>query len=291
MPKIEIKAPKKSFKTKDGVTLSYLDLGSGEPMILIPGWSQTKEQFCFQIEAFAKQYRVLAIDSRGHGESSKPEGGYKVSRLATDLYEFITGLNLNQVTLLGHSMGCSVIFSYFEQYLGERVKSLVLVDQGAFLAKNPLFSEQEVTDFCAIFDSETIFNLVNGLKSPDAEALTVNLCQSMFTDQVAKEDFDWVIQQNLKLPRDKAADLLFNHWGQDWRQVASEIKVPCLLFGGEKSLFPKGCMEWLHNQIKGSKLEIFSESEGGSHMLFFENPSKFNALVLDYLSQKLKKAS
>ncbi|MEO1105169.1 MAG: alpha/beta hydrolase [Pseudomonadota bacterium] len=65
-------AVRKSFTTSDGVTLSYLEAGEGQPFVMIPGWSQTALQWRAQIEAFSKTMRVIAVDMRGHGASDKP---------------------------------------------------------------------------------------------------------------------------------------------------------------------------------------------------------------------------
>jgi hypothetical protein len=70
--------------TSDGVNLHYLEAGSGKPILMIPGWSQTAEQFKYQLGGLSDRYRVIAVDMRGHGESDKPEFGYKISRLAKD---------------------------------------------------------------------------------------------------------------------------------------------------------------------------------------------------------------
>ncbi len=71
----------KSFLTSDQVKLSYLETGSGAPLVMLPGWSQTAEQYKFQIETLSASYRCLALDMREHGASDKPEHGYSVHRL------------------------------------------------------------------------------------------------------------------------------------------------------------------------------------------------------------------
>ena len=98
-----------SFLTSDQVRLHYLEVGSGAPLIMIPGWSQTAEQYKFQIQELSANHRCFALDMRGHGASDKPEHGYSVHRLAKDVSEFLTQLKLDNVTLLGWSMGCSII--------------------------------------------------------------------------------------------------------------------------------------------------------------------------------------
>jgi pimeloyl-ACP methyl ester carboxylesterase len=54
---------------------------------------------------------VIAVDMRGHGESDKPDNGYAIQRLAKDVQDLLAARNLTDVTLMGHSMGSSVIWS------------------------------------------------------------------------------------------------------------------------------------------------------------------------------------
>src|SRR3979490_2672499 len=80
-----IKIASKYFRTNDGVRLHYLEAGGGKPRVLVPVFSQTAEQFKFQIEGLADRYRVITLDLRGHGESEKPNFGLKIHRLHEDL--------------------------------------------------------------------------------------------------------------------------------------------------------------------------------------------------------------
>jgi pimeloyl-ACP methyl ester carboxylesterase len=109
--------------TSDGVNLHYLEAGSGKPILMIPGWSQTAEQFKYQLSGLSDRYRVIAVDMRRHGESDKPEYGYKISRLAKDTHDVIHALGLQDVNILGHSMGSSVIWNYYDMFGPERLAS------------------------------------------------------------------------------------------------------------------------------------------------------------------------
>ena len=82
--------------TNDGVRLHYVEKGSGAPLVMIPGWSQTAAQFEAQVEGLSASRRVIAFDMRGHGESDKPEHGYKIQRLAMDVRNAIEALGLEQ---------------------------------------------------------------------------------------------------------------------------------------------------------------------------------------------------
>ena len=87
---------KGSIVTRDGVALRFTRTGSGHPLILIPGWSQSAAEFGRQIEDLSAVATVYQLDMRGHGLSDKPTHGYRVSTLAADLYDVIIGLGLGQ---------------------------------------------------------------------------------------------------------------------------------------------------------------------------------------------------
>jgi pimeloyl-ACP methyl ester carboxylesterase len=92
-----------------------------------------------------------------------------------------------------------------------------------------------------------------------------------------------MIAENLKLPRAHAATLLYNHCHQDWRDVFARIDVPSLFIGGRVSLVPWKSVAWAASQVKGARLEIFEEAEGGQHFMFEENPAKFNRIVAEFI--------
>jgi pimeloyl-ACP methyl ester carboxylesterase len=87
------------FTTSDGVRIHYLEAGMGKPLVMIPGWSQTAAQFKHQLAGLSDRYHVYALDMRGHGESSKPNNGYRIHRLSKDVYEFLVAKNLTDVAL------------------------------------------------------------------------------------------------------------------------------------------------------------------------------------------------
>lgn len=271
------------FTTRDGVRLHYIEAGKGRPLVLIPGWSQTAEQFRAQIDGLSDRYHVIALDMRGHGESDKPTHGYRIHRLSKDVHEFIRSRNLNDVTLGGHSMGCSVIWGYWELFGKDRIGKLLLIDQMPMITGNPAWGEQEKIDAGAILDKETLWAIPDALAGADGVKTTEGFIGGMFTKAYPKEKVDWVVQQNLKFPRAYAARLLFDHATNDWRDVLPTINVPTLIVGGKTSLVGWRSQQWIATQIPGARAEIFEESEGGNHFMFMENPEKFNRLVREFI--------
>lgn len=272
-----------SFTTSDGVRLHYLEAGSGKPLVMIPGWSQTAAQFKHQLEGLSDKYRVIALDMRGHGESDKPAHGYRIHRLSKDVYEFLAANKLTDVVLAGHSMGCSVIWGYWELFGGERIAKLLLIDQMPMITANPLWSEEEKINAGALLDRESLYSVTNSLAGPDGVKTTEGFITGMFTKQYPKEELDWVIAQNLKLPRAYAARLLYDHATNDWRDILPRINVPTLIVGGKASLVGWKSQVWMGTQIPNAKVEIFEEADGGNHFMFMENPQKFNKLVRDFI--------
>jgi pimeloyl-ACP methyl ester carboxylesterase len=273
----------RSITTADGVRLNVLEAGRGKPLVLIPGWSQTAAQFRRQLEGLSDRYRVIAIDMRGHGDSDKPAHGYRIQRLAQDVRQVLVAMDLQDVTILGHSMGCSVLWCYFDLFGAERVSKFVFCDEPPMLTADPTWSAQQAEDAGAIFTPEAVTQTMNALAGPDGVATTTGFVGGMVTSKMPAETLQWMIAENLKLPRAHAATLLYNHCHQDWRDVFARIDVPSLFIGGRVSLVPWKSVAWAASQVKGARLEIFEEAEGGQHFMFEENPAKFNRIVAEFI--------
>jgi len=84
------------------------------------------------------------------------------------------------------------------------------------------------------------------------------------------------------MPRDKAAELVIDHVGNDWRDVMARITVPALCIGGKISLVPWSSVVWQAEQMPNGRSVIFEAHEGGAHFMFMENPDKFNRIVAEF---------
>ncbi|MBW2430710.1 MAG: alpha/beta hydrolase [Deltaproteobacteria bacterium] len=273
----------KHFTTADGVRLHYLEGGSGKPLVLIHGWSQCAEEFKHQIAELSSGYRVIAVDQRGHGESEKPGFGYKIHRLSEDLREMLISLDLTDVNVLGHSMGCSVIWGYWDLFGSDRLARIILVDEPPHLTSNPAWTPAETEAAGPIFSPESAYDTCNALVGSDGEETTRALIGGMLTKNCPEDVKEWIFQCNFRMTRRDASALLFNHAFQDWRDVIPRITLPTLAIGGRVSPIPWKSQDWIAQQIKGAQLEIFEEEEGGSHFMFIENPDKFNRIVKEFI--------
>jgi non-heme chloroperoxidase len=269
--------------TSDGVGLSVVERGSGRPLVLVPGWSQTARQFSAQIDGLADRYRVIAIDMRGHGQSEKPAHGYRIARLAQDLKEVLDALDLRDAAVAGHSMGSSVLWCYWDLFGAHRIRDVVFIDQMPAITALPSWSDAEKLAAGTIFDHTTLPATIEALAGPDGVATTERMVGGMFTAAFSQERLAEVIRLNLEMPRAHAAALLYNHSTQDWRDVIPTVRWRALVVGGKASFVSWQSQVWIHEQIAGSRLELFAADEGGQHFMFMENPIRFNAVVKEFL--------
>lgn len=277
-------AHRRDVYTNDGVRLSVIDKGQGQPFLILPAWSNAAIEYWRQIEEFARDHRVIAVDARGHGASEKCEHGYRVSRLAADLDGLLRELDVSSAIVMGHSMGCSVIWAYLDLFGPGKLAKLILVDQAATQLIQPWWSQQEQLDYGCRNTIEDIFDLCANLTGPAGEQKTRELFLGLFTPSFPIEEAEAIVQEVLKMPRRHAAALMLDHAPRDWRDIISRIELPTLVVGARKSVFPAESQAWIADQIPGAGLEIFEEADGGSHFMCMENARRFNAVVRGFLA-------
>ena len=88
------------------IKLAFEERGVGRPaFVFVHGWSCDRSFFAPQVEHFSRQHRVVAVDLRGHGESDKPQGVYRISDYADDTASIVDQLGFGKVVAVGHSSG------------------------------------------------------------------------------------------------------------------------------------------------------------------------------------------
>jgi N-formylmaleamate deformylase len=88
--------------------LHYWRAGSGKPLVMLHGVSDNGRCWGRTADALAKEFDVILLDQRAHGQSSAPETGYRLDDHANDVFALIDALNLQDVMLVGHSLGACV---------------------------------------------------------------------------------------------------------------------------------------------------------------------------------------
>lgn len=125
--------------TRDKVNIYYKDWGSGRPVVFIHGWPLNADAWEDQMKFVADNgYRGIAHDRRGHGRSDQPWNGYDFDTFADDLNDLLTSLDVQDATLVAHSMGGGELARYIGRHGTTRVHSAVLLS-----AIPPLMSKTE----------------------------------------------------------------------------------------------------------------------------------------------------
>src|SRR5271156_2697489 len=121
-------AMKKSVALPDGVTLAYIDTGNptGPPVVLIHGYTDNARDWVPMLPYLSKRFRLILVDIRGHGKSSKPECCYTRLDFAYDIKLLLDALSIRQADVVGHSLG-SIIAQTFAEYWPERTGRVVLI--------------------------------------------------------------------------------------------------------------------------------------------------------------------
>ena len=279
-----------SIELDSGIKLSSIEGGSGQPLIMIPGWSQTAAEWQQNAEKFTEHRRVIALDMRGHGESDKPKNGYRVYRLAKDLREVMDKLAIKSADLMGHSMGCAVIWAYLDLFGSSRVERLILVDQAPCMFPHAEWSDEERSRYgCFYKTANDVDEFAGNVLAADDEESTAELLTGLFSPGFSIQLLRKIAKENLKLPRAQVAQLLRDTAFGDWRDVIERIQLPTLVVGGENSIFSSASQKWIASVIPRAELEVVPTSEGGSHFMFIENPSRFNSRVLSFLRNSITK--
>ena len=120
MPKIHV----------NGIDLFYNVHGTGEALILIPGFDCDTSYWSAVVPALENKYQVIRLDNRGVGQSSAPDSPYSIKQMAGDALSLLNYLGISKVHVAGHSMGGQIAQELTLAH-PEKVKSLILLSSWA----------------------------------------------------------------------------------------------------------------------------------------------------------------
>ena len=257
------------FKTSDGVRIHYLEAGSGQPIVFIPGWTMPAWIWQKQIDTFSKKYHVVAVDPRSQGESDKPSFGHLPETRSRDYKELVDHLRLQRPVLVGWSMACGELVKYAEQFGSDNVGGFVLVD--GLVADKP--------------NPEMFMGLsgwMNQLQADRAKQAD-GFVRSMYKKPQTEEYLKRVIDTSMQVPADTAVVLIYNGLViTDTSKGLARMNRP-ILFAYEKATQPTA--DLLKSKF-GDKVQLERFEDG--HALFVDDPEKFNG-VLEAFVQSLPK--
>jgi pimeloyl-ACP methyl ester carboxylesterase len=134
-PKINLDtfdALKKTVQLPDGETLAYITMGNpnGTPVVLVHGYTDNARDWVPLIPYLSKSFRLIVVDLRGHGRSSKPDCCYTLPDFAYDIVLLLDSLRIRRADIVGHSLGSMVAQVYAEDW-PERTNKVVLISSSS----------------------------------------------------------------------------------------------------------------------------------------------------------------
>jgi pimeloyl-ACP methyl ester carboxylesterase len=265
------------IETQDGGKLAYTDWGAGKPVVFIHAWALPSPMWDYQVGALGEQgLRCIAYDRRGHGRSSKPNGGYDCDTLADDLSALLAGLDLHGVTLVSHSFGSAEVVRYLTRHGAGRIEKIVLIAPAAlpFLMKtadNPNGIPAEQLEFfrTKVLQADFPKWLEEGKKA-------------FFVADTSPSLQDWVKDLMLSTALPVAIETNRRITATDFRKELPGITVPTLIIHGDKDASapieltgrPAAAM------IPKAQLKVY---EGAPHGIFLTHKDRLNADLLGFI--------
>jgi len=267
------------------VRIYYNDYGKGKPVILIHGWPLSNEMWEYQINELVNSgHRVIAYDRRGFGKSSKPWDGYDYDTLTDDLKALIEQLKLEDITLIGFSMGGGEVVRYFSKHAGKGVTKVVLISSVTpFRLKtenNPDGIPQEKFD-------ETIEKIKQDRMGFLDEFGNTFFGVSMFNTPLSKPLLEYYrMLCSLASPR-ATIECARAFASTDFRNEMHSINVPTLIIHGaeDKTVALALTSKESAKLIPNNTLLIY---EGAPHGLFYTEREKLNTDLITFLTSGIQ---
>lgn len=269
------------------IGLYYEDHGAGQPVVMIHGYPLSGRSFESQEQALlAAGYRVVTYDRRGFGRSVQPSIGYDYDTFAADLNEVLTQLDLQDVVLVGFSMGGGEVARYVGKYGTARVAKVVFISSitpyllkaddnpdgvdGSALADLEAQVEQDRLKFLTGF-FQKFYNLDAAL------GLNKLLGQAPVSDEVVRDSWNVASQASpIATLRSIGA------WGEDFRADLARIDVPTLvIFGDADQVVPIAASGRRMKQYVPSAITV--EVAGAPHGLLASHREDVNRALLDFI--------
>jgi len=262
-----------SYEQCNGVALYYEDEGEGRPVVYLHGVLAGLRFFQHQLSP-SVDHRAVALDYRGHGRSETPETGHTVPQYARDLRAFLDRRDLDDVVLVGWSMGALVAWEYADQFGTDRLAGTVVVDMSASAFRWDDYDHGSV-------DLDGLQERLELVQTDPAD-FTERLIDAAFAGSVSP--------QTRRLARDELSRpsppvksaILADYTLRDYRDVLSALDVPALVVAtADETWRTVAAVEHVASLLPDADVETF---ENSGHCPFLEEPVAFNRLVEEFVA-------
>lgn len=285
------------FEASDGTKIHYLDAGQGKALIFPHGYGGDAEGFREQFKKMSLQFRCIAFDQRGYGESPLTESaGLKQS--ARDMHELIESLKLDNVVIVGYSMGASVLFAYVEEYGCEYLEKVIIGDMTPKLLNDENWKlglyqgwyteadvEMDTSFLCAIETEARSYYFMEQLflkHTPEEERRYINPLVNPEEYEVWKRNLDAVDGMFIFNEQQVRANRYYmkSMAESDFREVLPRITIPVLLvYAAPGSIYYEAIGRYVESRIPDTRFLLI---EDATHMFTPEQNRQYIQAVCEF---------
>ncbi|MFD3683669.1 alpha/beta fold hydrolase [Nocardiopsis sp. NPDC058631] len=270
--------------TRDNVQIHYKDWGSGRPVVFSHGWPLNADAWDDQLKWVADHgFRAIAHDRRGHGRSDQPWTGYDFDTFADDLNDLMNQLDLQDTTLVAHSMGGGELARYIGRHGTQRVHQAVLLSAIPPIMLKTDTNPEGVPEAALTGIKNGILTERSQFWKDTAEGFFSTNRPGNKTTQGNKDAF-WFMAMHQAIQAGVTCVDAFGY--TDFTQDLRRFDIPTLIVhGDDDQIVPIDATARKSAQIiADATLKVY---EGGSHGIALtpEDKEKFNQDLLDFLQR------
>ena len=287
----------RTFDLADGARIFVEEAGpeSSKGVVFVHGSVLTTGVWHYQLPGLG-DHRLVFSDIRGHGRSQpKGKAAYSMTTLARDLNAVIEEASLDEVVIVGHSVGGQIALQLCHDrpdLMGSRIKGLVLVNTsyGPFtetlVASGAIARIERLTrrPFDALGKQHARLERLRKLVRP-SDAVFWGVALAAFGQNASPKQIDFTYDMLANTPVEVIFDLVKSYRDFDMTEHLDEITVPALVIGGthDRLTLPKAS-QYLAERLPKADLHVF---EGCGHMSMLERHEEFNGLLETFLDDTL----
>ncbi|ARJ37654.1 alpha/beta hydrolase [Sporosarcina sp. P18a] len=253
--------------------IHYLSKGSGPPLVLLHGLGNNSKSWIHQLEGLKKDYTVIAWDAPGYGQSADPVPELQhFSQFADHLKKFLDDLLLEEVYLLGHSMGAAIAIDFAIRFPEMVTKLMIAAPTRGAAGLN---EEENIKKRKARHDL---------VENTPPEELARQRTSALLAANVDSSILEYAqnIMAEVRLAGYKSVANSLYHLNQ--MDEYSKVMVPTLVICGEEDqVTPVSESEIIVERLKDGRLKTIADA---GHLSYLEKPEVFNKYVLDFLREE-----
>lgn len=267
-----------------GHELSYADSGEGPVVLFIHGILGSQQQWSHLVDKLDDDHRVVLPDLFGHGESAKPMGDYSLSSHAATMRDLLDHLDIDRVTLVGHSLGGGIAMQFFYLF-PERVERLVLVSSGG-LGREVSVALRAATlpgaaQVLSVAASAPVLSQVEALGKaatkvgwrPGADISAIWKGFSSLGDRESRRAF----LATTRAVIDIGGQSISAH-----DHLEGSLPIPTLIVWGSKDhMIPASHARSVEQALPECRVEIF---DGAGHFPHLDDPARFARVLRDFIA-------